>query len=662
MTQGPGPGRVPDGDEPEPDRDVDGSGPLPAGSEPEGVGWVPVDDCECPDDEPQEPEQGLFVCLPAEELTLAGFAQNGRADTMAPGALLATLLEAVAGEGGSGLAGLSDDQLIGIISGARRMESRAAWTLMAGLAELARRRPAVEPADSGAAGFSDFAADEVAAELHLTNQSASDQMAYACTVAERLPRCFAALFAGRIHPVHLRIIGDETALLSAEDAAEADEVLAGMAGSLTFGRLRSKAHQLVLKLDPESARRRKEAAKRDAHVRYYPELSGNAGMIAQELPPDEILASWQHIEQRALDLRAAGVPGTLRELRVHAFLDLLQERDSRLVPADPGPEEAGRPPGPDRDRGPDGSQDQTGRPAGPGGESGPGEPGGGPGGDGGPGGPRYPDNGPGGSGGTGSGPPRGPRGTGPGGCPLRARQDGPSVAALVNITVPLATWLGRSDTPADVAGYGLVDAEDARDLLAAAARHPHTRWCVTAVHPDGTAAAHGCAAGRHPPPGPADSGRSPGPDPPPSIIGPTGSATTCDCAAGPDPPQGIAPRDYLASLRIRIAPIARGHCDHARAEAGYRPSRVLQHLVKVRNARCTAPGCGRPAARCDLDHTVAWDQGGITCECDLAPLCRHHHRCKQSQGWKLEQPSPGILVWNTPAGRTYATRPTSYPL
>ncbi len=375
-------------------------------------------------------------------------------------------------------------------------------------------------------------------------------------------------------------------------------------------------------------------------------------MIAQELPPDEILASWQHIEQRALDLRAAGMPGTLRELRVHAFLDLLQERDSRLVPADPGPDQAGRPPGPDHDGGPDG--------------------------------PREQDNGPGGSGGPGSGPPRGgPGGTGPGGYPGRARQDGPSVAALVNITVPLATWLGRSDTPADVAGYGLVDAEDARDLLAAAARHPHTRWCVTAVHPDGTAAAHGCAAGRHPPPGPASGGQSPGPgpdpppgtvnptatgthsagpgpDPPPSIIGPTGSATTCDCAAGPDPPQGIAPRDYLASLRIRIAPIARGHCDHARAEAGYRPSRVLQHLVKVRNARCTAPGCGRPAARCDLDHTVAWDQGGITCECDLAPLCRHHHRCKQSQGWKLEQPSPGILVWNTPAGRTYATTPTGY--
>ena len=63
------------------------------------------------------------------------------------------------------------------------------------------------------------------------------------------------------------------------------------------------------------------------------------------------------------------------------------------------------------------------------------------------------------------------------------------------------TLTGQSATPAEVGGYGTVDAADARDLAAAAARDPRTRWCVTALHPDGTAAAHGCAPGRHPPPG-----------------------------------------------------------------------------------------------------------------------------------------------------------------
>src|SRR5579859_857368 len=167
-----------------------------------------------PGSEDQPCDQGLFMCLPAEELTLAGFAQHGRADTMAPGALLATLLEAVAGEDGSGLAGLADDQLIGIISAVRRMESRAAWMLMAALAELARRRPASgDPDDTGRYGFSDFAPDEVAFELRLSHQSAASQMIYAVAVAGRLPRSFAALAAGQIHPVHLRIIDDETRIL-----------------------------------------------------------------------------------------------------------------------------------------------------------------------------------------------------------------------------------------------------------------------------------------------------------------------------------------------------------------------------------------------------------------------------------------------------------------
>jgi hypothetical protein len=28
---------------------------------------------------------------------------------------------------------------------------------------------------------------------------------------------------------------------------------------------------------------------------------------------------------------------------------------------------------------------------------------------------------------------------------------------------------------------------------------------------------------------------------------------------------------------------------------------------------------------------------GLTCECNLAPRCGHHHRCKQADGWQLTQ-------------------------
>jgi hypothetical protein len=55
---------------------------------------------------------------------------------------------------------------------------------------------------------------------------------------------------------------------------------------MTFGELRHAAHKLVLKLDPEAARKRKEAARGEAHVRRFREVSGNAGMVARELPSE----------------------------------------------------------------------------------------------------------------------------------------------------------------------------------------------------------------------------------------------------------------------------------------------------------------------------------------------------------------------------------------
>jgi hypothetical protein len=179
------------------------------------------------------PEQGLFICLPAEELTLEGFAEDGRADTMAPGPLLAAVVGTVTGDDARGLKGTSDDQLTGIISASLRLASQNAWTLLAALAEFASRRPASRDQGIRATGvpshvpdgISVFAADELTGVLNRTWQSIAGELAYAKAVTERLPRTFAALGAGRIDPVHLQIIEDETRFLKPEDAARADEIL-----------------------------------------------------------------------------------------------------------------------------------------------------------------------------------------------------------------------------------------------------------------------------------------------------------------------------------------------------------------------------------------------------------------------------------------------------
>jgi hypothetical protein len=164
----------------------------------------------------------------------AGFTPGGTADLMGPGPVLASLVHAAVGRDGAALASLPDDELLRVIRAARRMESRAVWTHLAAVREFAARRTAA-PGSASRCGFKEFAAEELAWDLNLTAQAAENQMAYACAVADRLPRTFAALAAGQIHPVHVLIIDNETALLSPEDAARADEVLAQAAQSKTFG-------------------------------------------------------------------------------------------------------------------------------------------------------------------------------------------------------------------------------------------------------------------------------------------------------------------------------------------------------------------------------------------------------------------------------------------
>ena len=226
--------------------------------------------------------------------------------------------------------------------------------------------------------------------------------------------------------------------------------------------------------------------------------------------------------------------------------------------------------------------------------------------------------------------------------------------------MPLASWLGLSDAPGDVAGFGPLDADDSRAIADALSARADTRWCLTLTDSHGRPVAHGCARAG-PPPSQRRANRPPRP-PGAQETGP--HVRPADSPR--DGPGSGAPSASEASAAgktwtFRLTLLAGGNCDHARETAAYRPSPGLRHLVEIRHATCTYPGCRRPAMRCDADHTVAYHRGGRTCLCNLAPLCRHHHEVKQSQGWALEQESPGVMAWTTPAGRRYVVGPTCYP-
>jgi hypothetical protein len=89
----------------------------------------------------------------------------------------------------------------------------------------------------------------------------------------------------------------------------------------------------------------------------------------------------------------------------------------------------------------------------------------------------------------------------------------------------------------------------------------------------------------------------------------------------------------------------------------YRPPADLRRLVAWRAARCMAPGCGIPADRCDIDHTIDWHHGGTTEASNLAPLCRGHHILKHHTDWRVRAKPGGTLEWTSPAGRVYLVQP-----
>ncbi|MBO0825735.1 MAG: HNH endonuclease, partial [Actinobacteria bacterium] len=117
---------------------------------------------------------------------------------------------------------------------------------------------------------------------------------------------------------------------------------------------------------------------------------------------------------------------------------------------------------------------------------------------------------------------------------------------------------------------------------------------------------------------------------------------------------------WAAGLRDKLQMYESGSCSHPRQSDRYVPPGSLRHLVMIRQRTCAAPGCRWPARRCDLDHTIPYEDGGLTCECNLASLCRRHHRAKQAPGWRLTQDQPGVMTWRLPSGRTYQTTGPPY--
>ncbi|MFC6286641.1 HNH endonuclease signature motif containing protein [Nocardioides sp. GCM10027113] len=80
----------------------------------------------------------------------------------------------------------------------------------------------------------------------------------------------------------------------------------------------------------------------------------------------------------------------------------------------------------------------------------------------------------------------------------------------------------------------------------------------------------------------------------------------------------------------------------------------LADLVDDRDHHCVFPWCTRKARACDHDHVIPHgERGGPTCRCNLAALCRKHHRLKTHGGWSYTHVDDGVFLWRSPHGHAY---------
>jgi hypothetical protein len=537
----------------------------------------------------------------------AGFAEGGCLDTAVPCTGLSQLADDASGVGRE-FAGVTENELLGLMSARTRLEARQAWERLMTVAEFIRHRPkkgcALEGRGRMPRVWDESATGELRLQLHLTIGEADQMLGLAHDLITKLPMTSAALRDGVIDLRQAQLMSARCTGLTAAEARAVEKIVFGCpdAGTWSFGMFRDRVARAVIRVNPKAAIRRREEAARQRRVEVWTEDSGNAVLAGRELPPAAALAANQLLTARARELRKAGIEGGLDELRVLAYLEKLGVLDPLSTPA---ADEAG------------GADRRTAEI------------------------PEVP----------------------PGGFAARANLTVPLAALLGMAERPgVMSRIGAVDPalarklaaaaarhPGSTWCLTVTDS-DGRPVAHGCGRpSPGNRGNQHSRGKRGQRGARGGAA-RDGPVFTADSD--------PGAPGGYGTVRLNTALFNTALFSGDAGGRELVFVLETLA----GACDHRHQAKGHDPGRMLRHLTGILNATCTFPPCRRPESQSDYEHSRPFHQGGRTCLCEGGPVCRTDHRAKQAPGWRLEAAGArGWFRWTTPSGRSYLSGPTQYP-
>lgn len=595
---------------------------------------------------------------------------------MAPGPQLAAALS------GIDVSRVSESDCVEVLKAHNRQLNHDRARLLTVMAEVGVRVPSPDDEVRRTAEPDEFAADEIRAALALTRRAADNQLWLAWGLRQRLPAVLAAMHNGTCDEPRSRILLDWTMELTNPQARAVCDRLLPQVDQLTTGQLIERVKKLAIAIDPQWARRRYEQAVTDRKVVGSRNPDGSANLSGHNLPLDRVADASARIEALARAAKRAGHPDPVDHVRADLYLGLLDgaytglddgavlarllvgaidEEPSGASDSEPGEEHSecgtefgdesgaefhcggkladtmGRSSGAVEFAGragdPDAAADAlaAARSDGDRGRAGVEKPADA--------GVRQASNGVSSAaaarGGT----------AGNSSSPFHPRSAG------VELRVRLSTLLGRDDHPAELAGWGPIHAEFARDLIPGMLG---AEWRYVLTDSIGRLLRTGLLRAR---PGGARDSRPPR----------SGGAVELQVAAAHLAElNALVGRDGSAAVP-RWVPVLAELTRHAGTDPQQEdedadrrtPGAALRRYLQIRDRRCVGPGCRAPARTGDIDHTVDYSQGGSTAEPNLSPNCRHDHRLQHEGGWQLRQPEPGRFVSTSRLGHTYSVRPAA---
>ena len=471
------------------------------------------------------------------------------------------------------LAGLSDSELIDAAVGWERIAAWAAARQVRVVAEFGRRRPGDDPQAimcRDVCAGSEWAPDELGMALRLSRGAAMVRLNQAARFVEVLPATLQMWERGLVDGAKARAICDATAILEPALAVAVQERVLARAPDMTLAQLRAALARALIAVDPRGAAERHREARAQRRVRLTERDDGMASLWALLSAPDAV-ASYELLSRLARSL-GADDPRDIDARRADLLVDLLTGRlelldteqppDSETTDSDtPTGETPGDAAGSDS-TGSDSTGSGAAERAPTSGGQVPGDPAGG----------GHP---------VGEIVPVVGRGAGRARAPAAGPVNRAAGRPLVHVVMPYSTLIGADDEPCELAGYGPIPAELAREIAA-----------------DGV------------------------------------------------------------WKRLVTDPLSGALLDHGRTT--YRPPVALAEFVRARDVRCRSPICRRQAQNCELDHAIAWAEGGTTAENNLWAGCVHDHHLKHQPGWTVWLLRDGLVEWITPTGHHYITDPHDY--